>query len=412
MKGNCIIAQSGGPTAAINASLCGVYKEMSGNPDVGTIYGGINGIQGVLEGKLLDLGPILSRDNNLRILSQTPSASLGSCRFKMGSPEDKPAEYQKVFDVFQKHNIRYFFYIGGNDSMDTVRRLNEYALARGYEISCMGVPKTVDNDLVITDHTPGFGSCAKYLITAVMESAQDNSVYDMESVFIIEAMGRDAGWIALSAAAARDRDGAPQCDLIYTPETVFDPDKYIADVEAARKLKKFIVIVVSEGIRNDQGVYLSDTGEVDSFGHKRLSGAGTVVAELTRDRLGLKVRNTELSILQRCAAHIASATDINESAELGRLAARGALDGLSGKMPFIRRLSDSPYKIEYDYANVSDIANAVKRVPDDYLNAARNHGSAKAISYTLPLIAGEREMIMENNLPVFLNLAAIYARGR
>jgi len=296
--------------------------------------------------------------------------------------------------------------------MDTVRRMNDYAASSGYELYCMGVPKTVDNDLVVTDHTPGYGSCAKYLSTIVMESAQDNGVYDMESVFLIEAMGRDAGWIALSAALARDGDGRPQCDLIYTPETVFDADKYLADIEALRKEKKYIVVVVSEGIRGKDGVYLSDTGEVDSFGHKRLSGAGSVVADLTRARLGIKVRDTELSILQRCAAHIASATDINESTELGRLAAKGALGGMSGKMPFIRRLSDSPYTVEYDYADVADIANAVKRVPDDYINATRNHATDKAIGYMLPLIAGEREMLMKDNLPVFLNLASIYAGRR
>ena len=409
MKRNCLIAQSGGPTATINATLCGAYTEMAKSPDVGAVYGGINGIQGILEGRILDLGPILSNEDNLKALSQTPSSSLGSCRFKLSSPAEKPEEYKRIFDVFKKNDIGYFIYIGGNDSMDTVQRLNDYAGAMGYDILCAGAPKTVDNDLVITDHTPGYGSCAKYLSTVVMESAQDNRVYDMESVFVIEVMGRDTGWIALSAALARDSDNTPQCDLIYTPETIFYVDRYLADVEVARKAKKRVVIVVSEGIRNQSGVYISDTGEVDAFGHTRLRGAGAVVADLIVKNFGVKVRAAELSILQRCAAHVVSATDVSESEEIGRHAAKGVLGGLTGKMSYMRRLSESPYKIEYDYADVAKIANAVKRVPDEYINATRNHITEKGFNYAYPLISGERQMIMKNNVPVFLNLAAVYA---
>jgi len=411
VKGNCLIAQSGGPSSAINASLCGVYKEMEKSPDVGTIYGGINGIQGIMEEKLLELPPILNQGDNIRILAQTPSSSLGSCRFKLKSPEEKPEEYARIFEVFDKYQIRYFVYIGGNDSMDTVYRLNEYAKSTGRPMQIMGVPKTIDNDLVGTDHTPGFGSCAKYIATTVQEAAQDNMVYDMDSVFVVEAMGRDAGWIALSAALAKDREGRPQCDLIYTPETPFSTEKFLADLSAIREKKRFQVVVVSEGVKDASGVYLSDTGETDAFGHKMLRGAGAVVAEMIRKNLGIKVRDTELSILQRCAAHCSSATDILESEELGKLAARGALEGLSGRMSSITRLSDAPYRIEYGFADVSDVANAVKTVPDDYFNEARNHASEKGLRYLRPLITGTVDRIEENGLPVFLNLAAIYNRS-
>ena len=411
MKGNCIVAQSGGPTAAINASLCGVYLEMSGSSDVGKVFGGINGIQGILEDRLLDLGPILSDKRNVDILRQTPSSSLGSCRFKLGKPEDKPELYKKAFEIFKKHDIKYFFYIGGNDSMDTIHSLSMYAKAEGHDIRFMGVPKTVDNDLVKIDHAPGYGSCAKFVSTIVMETAQDNSVYDMESVFIIEAMGRDAGWIAISAALARERDGAPVADLIYTPETTFNVDKYLSDISDLRQKKRFMLVVVSEGLRDSNDVYLADTGEVDAFNHKRLGGAGSVLAEITRGNLDIKVRSVELSLLQRSASHITSATDIAESEKLGKLAARGALDGMTHKMPILTRVSDEPYEVEYSYADVSEIANAVKKVPDDFINSQRNHATEKAIKYMRPIIAGETTCIMENNLPVFINLASIYRKS-
>ena len=410
MKGNVLVAQSGGPTSAINASLCGVYLEMVNHPDVGTVYGGINGIQGILEEKLLDLPPILSKGDNIKLLAQTPSSSLGSCRFKLNTPAERPEEFAKIFEIFEKYDIRHFIYIGGNDSMDTVYRLSEYAKTAGREMQIMGVPKTIDNDLVGTDHTPGFGSCAKYISTTIMESAQDNRVYDMESVFVVEAMGRDAGWIALSAALARDEEGRPQCDFIYTPETPFVTDKFLADMSDAIKARQQLVVVVSEGVQDDKGIYLSDTGETDAFGHKMLRGAGAVVAEMIRKHMDVKVRDTELSILQRCAAHSSSATDIRESMELGRLSAKGALEGLTGKMSAIKRLSDSPYTIEYGYADVSEVANAVKTVPDDFFNAARNHASEKGIQYLLPIIEGSNDVIMRNGLPVFLSLASLYAK--
>ena len=408
MKGNCLIAQSGGPSSAINASLCGAYLEMSASPDVGTVYGGIHGIQGILGEKLLELPPILNQGHNVRILAQTPSASLGSCRFKLKSPEERPEEYAQIFSVFEKYDIRYFIYIGGNDSMDTVYRLSKYAESVGRDMRIMGIPKTIDNDLVGTDHTPGFGSCAKYIATTIKEAAQDNIVYDMDSVFIVEAMGRDAGWIALSAALARDAENRPQCDLIYTPETPFSTEKFLADVNTVREKKGQLVVVVSEGVKDENGIYLSDTGETDAFGHKMLRGAGAVVAEIIRKNLGVKVRDSELSILQRCAAHCASATDLSESESLGRLSAKGALEGLSGKMSCIRRISDAPYQIEYSYTDVSDVANAVKTVPGEFFNPARNHASEKGIRYLLPLIEGTRDPLLENGLPVYLNLASLY----
>ena len=412
MKGNCLVAQSGGPTSAINASLAGVYMEMAKSPDVGVIYGGINGIQGIMEEKLLELRPILGVGANVKLLAQTPSSSLGSCRFKLKLPSESPEEYARIFEVFKKYDIRYFIYIGGNDSMDTVYRLSEYAKEKSYEIHIIGVPKTIDNDLVGTDHTPGYGSCARYISTTILEAALDNMVYDMDSAFVAEAMGRDAGWIALSAALARDSEGRPQCDLLYTPETPFSKEKFLADVAVVRAKKRQFVVVVSEGVKYDNGVYLSDTGQTDAFGHKMLRGAGAVVADILRDNLDIKVRDTELSILQRCAAHMSSAVDISESIELGKLSAKGALDGLTGKMSCITRVNDAPYQIEYGYADVSKVANAVKTVPMDFFNADCNHASEKGINYMLPLIAGANDVIRENGLPVFLNLAALYAAGK
>ena len=412
MKGNCLVAQSGGPSSAINASLCGVFKEMVQSPDVGTVYGGINGIQGILAEKLLELPPILGKGDNLKFLAQTPSSSLGSCRFKLKSPEERPDEYARIFEIFEKYDIRYFIYIGGNDSMDTVYRLSEYAKTAGRDMRMMGVPKTIDNDLAHTDHAPGFGSCAKYIATTIKEAAQDNRVYDMDSIFIAEAMGRDAGWIALSAALARDAEGSPQCDLIYTPEVPFSTDLFLRDVAAVREKKRQLVIVVSEGVKDKNGVYLSDTGEIDAFGHTMLRGAGAVLSEIVRKNLGVKVRDVELSILQRCAAHVSSETDLSESEELGRLSAKGALSGLTGQMSVIRRLSDEPCRVEYDYVDVSDVANAVKSVPPEYFNEARNHASEAGLRYLRPLIGGTREVLREHGLPVFLNLASIYDSQR
>lgn len=408
MKGNCIIAQSGGPTSAINASLCGAFLEMSVNPEVGVIYGGINGIQGILEEKLLDLRPILNTDDQIKLLRQTPAASLGSCRFKLKSPDDQPEEYAKIFRIFEKYDIRYFIYIGGNDSMDTVYRLGEYAKGVNRDMRFMGVPKTIDNDLMGTDHTPGFGSCAKYVATTVQEVAQDNKVYDMDCAVIIEVMGRDAGWISLAASLARDNHDRPQCDLIYSPETPFSTARFMEDLAAVRAVKRQVLVIVSEGIRDEKGAYLSDTGITDSFGHQLLGGAGSVLADLVRRELGIKVRAIELSLLQRCAAHYTSATDLRESEDLGRFAAKGALEGLSGKMAAIRRLSDNPYQTEYNYADVSQVANMVRAVPAEYFNAARNHASAKGLEYLLPLIAGSNDTLLENGLPMYLNLASMY----
>jgi 6-phosphofructokinase 1 len=410
MKGNCLVAQSGGPTSAINASLAGVFLEMSKSPDVGKVYGGINGIQGVIEEKLLELGPVLDTESNIALPRQTPSASLGSCRFKMKSPADQPVEYTQIFNVFEKFDIRYFIYIGGNDSMDTVYKLGQYAKDLGREMVFMGVPKTIDNDLVCTDHTPGFGSCAKYVATSIHEIAQDNMVYDMDCAVVVEVMGRDAGWISLAAGLARDSDGQPHCDMIYPPEKTFITEKFLEDLAAARARKRQVLIAVSEGIKDDDGGYISDTGITDAFGHQLLGGVGTVLSNLIRDHLNIKVRAIELSLLQRCAAHYASAIDLKESEALGRFAAKGALEGQSAKMAAIRRLSDKPYATELFYADVREVANAVKTVPDDFLNAAGNLVSEKGLDYLLPLIAGTNEIILDNGIPAYLNLASIYSK--
>lgn len=402
LKGNCIIAQSGGPTAAINSTLCGAFNRASKAMEIGTVYGGINGILGIMEGKLIDLSPILGVNDNLQTLLTTPSSFLGSCRYKLKGEED----YKKIFDTFKKFDIRYFFYIGGNDSMDTILQLKAYAAKQEYEIMLMGLPKTIDNDLTEIDHTPGFGSSAKFIATTIKEIACDTYVYDMDSLVIVEVMGRHAGWLALSGALATDGQGNCLADLIYVPEVAFDYEKFKSDIAEILKIKRQIIVVVSEGLKDKEGNFLSEIKVMgqDMFGHAQLGGTAKYIENLVRNDLGIKVRSVELNVLQRAAAHIISATDVEEGFAIGEKGVDFAIAGHTGKMVVTKRKSSDVYELEISSEDIEKIANHEKCVPEDYLNPQKNHVSQKALDYLKPLIVGEKPIKYKDGLPVYLYL--------
>ena len=337
--GNAIVGQSGGPTAAINATLAGVIRGVRENVHDGLIprlYGMRNGVEGLLEERLVDLTAFFDSDEKITELEHTPAAALGSCRRKLPKPGENDAVYEKLLEIFKKYDIRYFFYIGGNDSMDTVMKLSEYVSTIDYEMRIIGVPKTIDNDLAGTDHTPGFGSAAKYIATSVKEIICDCAVYTTKAVTITEIMGRDAGWLTASAGLTRLSGGVGP-DYIYLPERNFDMDSFFSDVRTALKAHPNVVIAVSEGIRFADGRYVSENGKVDAFGHKQLSGTGSVLAEALREEVGCKTRAVEFNTAQRCAAHIASKADIKESVAIGKKAVEFAIKGVTGHvMIFVR----------------------------------------------------------------------------
>ena len=404
LKGNAVVGQSGGPTAAINATLAGVIKgalAAKAEGVIDTIYGMRNGIEGFLEERLIDLTAVFSDEKKLEILKQTPSAALGSCRKKMKSPTDDPETYEKLIEIFKKYNIRYFFYIGGNDSMDTVSKLSQFASEHDYEMRVVGVPKTVDNDLAVTDHTPGFGSAAKFVATTMKELIRDISVYSMKAVTIVEVMGRDAGWLT-AAAALPVVSGGKAPDLIYLPERSFDPDKFIDSIIELQKDHPALLVAVSEGIRFADGRYVGEGlggRKVDAFGHVALSGAGKVLEELVKERIGCKVRSIELNLPQRCAAHIASLTDITESVGVGAAAVKYATEGMTGVMATIDRLDSDEYSVSYGAYNIAEIANAVRGVPDEYINDTSDGITEQGIKYLKPLIMGECNIVYDNGMP-------------
>ena len=400
--GNAVVGQSGGPTAAINATLSGVIKGAFKAKEEGyikTLYGMRNGIEGFLKENLIDLFDTFSEEGKLKTLEATPAAALGSCRKKMKSPKDDPETYEKLFEIFKKYDVRYFFYIGGNDSMDTVSKLSQYAAEHDYEIRVIGVPKTIDNDLMATDHTPGFGSAAKFVATTMKEILRDVSVYQLKAVTIVEVMGRDAGWLTASSALPKISGGlAP--DLIYLPEKTFDKDKFIASLNSLLEKKPAILVAVSEGIRYADGTYVgASTKTVDAFGHAQLSGAGKVLEWLVKDKIGCKVRSIELNLPQRCAAHILSATDITESVTVGMTAVKVAVEGKTGVMMTITASREDGYRFEVSSADISSIANAVRGVPDEYINENADGITDAGIKYLAPLIAGEVAVEYENGLP-------------
>lgn len=397
---NIAVAQSGGPTAAINASLTGVFNGAEQEKEVDEIYGAENGIEGILGDRLLNLRSILMDDHDKQLLMTTPSTILGSCRFKLKDWHDDESDYLRITEVFNRHNIRAFFYIGGNDSMDTVMKLNSYFVAKDIRIKVVGVPKTIDNDVTETDHTPGFGSAAKYVACSLQEIIRDSRVYSIPSVTIVEIMGRDAGWLAASSCVLR-ANGEPAPHLIYLPEGEFSPEKYIEDVRKAQLRYKAVIVAVSEGIT--AGGVTSEV--VDAFGHKYLSGVGKWLEGYTKEHIGCKVRSIELNVMQRCSSHIASLTDLNEAERIGREAVKSALTyGESGVMMAFRRISNNPYRVEIVTADISKIANQEKKFPREWINPEGNNVTVDALNYFLPLIQGEPQLEFRNGIPVHFRL--------
>lgn len=401
--GNAVVGQSGGPTAAINATLAGVIRgvreDRSGS--IGTLYGMRNGIDGFLAERLVNLGALCDSEEKLNLLEHTPAAALGSCRRKLPDPAKDPSVYADLLALFRKYDIRYFFYIGGNDSMDTVSRLSAYLADKDWEMRVVGVPKTIDNDLMGTDHTPGFGSAAKYIAVTVQEILRDCAVYTVPAVTIVEIMGRDAGWLTASAAAGGYISGFFP-DLIYLPERDFSTEQFLSDVRAAQAKHPNVVVAVSEGIRFADGHYVGEgaqSGAVDAFGHAYLAGAGKVLEQIVKQEIGCKVRSVELNLPQRCAAHLASGTDLAESVGVGRAAVAAAVAGVSGEMMSIERTGDAPYAVRFGHSAIAGIANRVRRVDDAYVNAVGNGMTDAFLTYILPLIRGEAASVWENGIP-------------
>lgn len=409
--GNAVVGQSGGPTAAINATLAGVISAAIGTEQINTLWGMRNGIEGLMDERLVDLGALFADKDKLDALSLTPAAALGSCRRKLPSPESDKKEdvaiYERILEVFKKYDIRYFFYIGGNDSMDTVSKLSRYLeLHPDYEFAAIGVPKTIDNDLAGTDHSPGYGSAAKFVATVMQEIMQDCSVYTIPAVTVVEIMGRDAGWLT-AAAGVGGFVGGLSPDGVYLPESVFSMDSFFADVEKALKKHPNVVMAVSEGIRFADGRYVGEginASAKDAFGHVRLSGAGKVLEAAVKERFGCKVRSVELNLPQRCAGHLLSATDISESLKIGAAAVSSATAGVSGDMMIFERTSSEPYECKVSHKNIFDIANAVRTVPDEYITPERNGITEACAKYILPLIEGEIYPEYKSGIPRYIKI--------
>ena len=405
INGNIIVGQSGGPTAAINSSLAGVFsagKKLC----TGKIFGMVNGVEGLLKEKMIDMTQYIKTDADVELLKRTPSSYLGSCRYKLPKVGEGEEVYAKLFELFEKYGIKAFFYIGGNDSMDTVNKLSAHAAKIGSDVRFIGVPKTIDNDLTVTDHTPGFGSAAKFVATVTKEVVRDGLVYDMESITIIEIMGRDAGWLtgASALAAGEDCEGPA---MVLLPEVPIDYEYIKKRVMELAKEKKSFVITLSEGIKMN-GKYVcelaADRG-TDTFGHTMLTGTAVALANMLKADLGLKkIRAIELSSLQRCASHCASLTDITESFAVGEAAVKAAAEGNTGKMALLKRVSDDPYLCVTDIHDVAEIANEAKSVPRSMINENGDHVTEEFLNYVRPLIQGEVSQLTVNGLPKHIKL--------
>lgn len=392
---NIAVAQSGGPTCAINASLAGVYKEALKYPQIHVIFGSVNGIEGVLQDRLLDLRDFLNTDEDLDLLCQTPSTALGSCRYKLPDYREDEAPYQSIIRCFQHRQIGAFFYIGGNDSMDTVAKLSDYCRKKHYDICIIGIPKTIDNDLVVTDHTPGFGSAAKYVAVTMHEIVRDSSVYSIPSVTIVEIMGRHAGWLTASSGILHALgEFAPH--LIYVPEAHFSEERFLRDIQQEMAKHKAVITAVSEGISvpGQKGSTIQD-----NFGHTYLGGIGKYLEERVRAEFGCKVRSIELNVMQRCSSHLCSKTDIDEAERIGAAGVRCALQGESGRVMVFRRVQNHPYTVVIEPADAGLIANREKFLPADFLSPDGCSITEKAIEYFLPLIQGDIQPICQKGLP-------------
>lgn len=425
MRKRVLVAQSGGPTVAINASLAGVIAGVTRSGEYERIIGAANGILGVLNERFTDLS-IFENDvkagndsisdivisgnddvqkawcpkSKLDRLAVTPSMYLGSCRFKLPFYEEDSQLYEKIFAILDKNNIGMFFYIGGNDSMDTVNKLSAYAKRISSDIRFAGIPKSIDNDLPHTDHTPGYGSAAKYIAASIAEMAHDVKIYDIPCVTIIELMGRNAGWLTGAAALARSEyNELPQ--LIYLPEVDFDKDEFIEDVKNELKKSNCVMVAVSEGIHDSDGNYIN-AGTSDTFGHDQLGGAAKTLEFLVKEKLHIKCRSVEINIMQRCAAHMAAGTDIREAYELGIAGAKYAIEGNTGFIPVLKRISDAPYRSVIEYADLKSIANVEKKVPLEWINKAHNNVTDNMLEYVKPLIKGEILLPYKNGLPDYL----------
>ena len=405
LKGACIFGQSGGPTSVINASAYGVIHTALQNPNITRVLGAEHGIKGVLNDRLFDMGQ--EDPKELELLKYTPSSALGSCRYKMKDPDVDDTDYKRILEIFKKYDVRYFFYNGGNDSMDTCNKISKYMQKVGYECCVMGVPKTIDNDLFGTDHCPGFASAAKYIATSCMEVYQDARVYDTGMVCIIEIMGRHAGWLAGAAGLATAYGAGP--DLIYLPEVDFDMDQFLADVDRIYKEKGNCMVAVSEGIHYADGTFVSEakTSATDGFGHAQLGGLAALLAETVKNATGAKVRGIELSLLQRCGSHVASRTDVTEAWQAGAAAVEAAVAGTTDKMVAFKCTREGGYKCETVLQPLDIVANFEKKVPREWINEAGNGVKQEFIDYVLPLIQGEANTPKENSLPRFAHLKKV-----
>ena len=408
LKGACVIGQSGGPTSVINSSVLGALEAALDNPSITRVFGMAHGIKGLLNDDLYDIDKE-DRDE-LALLRYTPSSALGSCRYKLADPDVDDTDYKRILEIFKKYDVRYFCYNGGNDSMDTCNKISKYMKKVGYDCRVMGVPKTIDNDLFGTDHCPGFASAAKYIATSVMEVARDSRVYNIGQITVIECMGRHAGW--LTAAASLPNTKEPCCDFIYLPEVDFDMDKFIADVSECYKKNGNCIVAVSEGIHYADGRFVSEakTAATDGFGHAQLGGLAALLANILKEKTGAKVRGIELSLLQRCAAHCASQTDIDEAYLSGKTAVEEMLKGTTDKMVGFACDRTNGYKCEAKLFDLSDVANFEKKFPREWINASGNNVTADFANYCLPLIQGETKLEKEDGLPRFARLKKVFAK--
>ncbi|HIS03015.1 MAG TPA: 6-phosphofructokinase [Candidatus Pullichristensenella avicola] len=412
LKGACIIGQSGGPTSVINASAYGAIKTALESDSITRVLGAHHGIKGVLDDDLFDMGKEDPRE--LELMKYTPSSALGSCRYKLKDPDEDDTDYKRILEIFKKYDVRYFFYNGGNDSMDTCNKISKYMLKNGYDCRVMGIPKTIDNDLAGTDHCPGFASAAKYIATSIMEVYCDAHVYDTGMITIIECMGRHAGWLTAAAALAGVKGCGP--DLIYLPEVDFDLDDFTAKVKAIYEKNKNCIVAVSEGIHDKDGAFIAEYANKnmakDSFGHAQLGGLAAFLANHVKQATGAKVRGIELSLLQRCAAHCASKTDIEESFMSGKAAVENAVAGITDKMVgFEREMVDGKYVCKVKLFDLSVVANTEKKVPREWINAAGDGIEQGFIDYALPLIQGQTDMTVEDGLPRFVRLKKVKAEA-
>ena len=407
LKGACIFGQSGGPSSVINASAYGVIKTALDSEYITKVYGANHGIKGVLEDRLLVMDE--EDPKELERLLYTPSSALGSCRYKIADPDVDDTDYKRILEIFQKYDVRYFFYNGGNDSMDTCNKISKYMAKVGYDCRVIGVPKTIDNDLFGTDHCPGFASAAKYIATSIMEVYRDCHVYDTGMITIIECMGRHAGWLTAAAELANLSGEGP--DFIYVPEVDFDMDQFLADVTARYEQNKNCMVAVSEGIHYADGSFVSEakTSATDGFGHAQLGGLAAHLAAVVKEKTGAKVRGIELSLLQRCAAHCASGTDIQESFASGKAAVEAALAGETDKMVGFVCTRENGYHCETKLFELSKVANFEQKLPLEWINDAHNGVTKEFVDYCLPLIQGETPMVKENGLPRFCHLKKVFA---